>query len=158
MAFVDVGVGFVRSLVVWLEANRAPAPTALWSLYLRLKAAPKSVTPIAITISKGNATANSRISDPSVPAHASSHLRQTVLTESVTPFLLRYYVGFCLLRYAIIVLAELEQEICLLPRSQHRGCWDHNRRHSTLQRICLPQRRTGSQVAKNPQSATEQSH
>src|SRR5216683_1727779 len=135
MAFVDVGVGFVRSLVVWLEANRAPAPTALWSLYLRLKAAPKSVTPIAITISKGNETANSRISDPSVPAHASSHLRQTVLTESVTPFLLRYYVGFCLLRYAIIVLAELEQEICLLPRSQHRGCWDHSRRHSTRLRI-----------------------
>src|SRR5437667_1432957 len=88
MAFVEVGIAFVRSLVVWLEANRAPAPTALWSLYLRLKAAPKSVTPIAITISKGNETANSRISDPSVPAHASSHLRQTVLTESVTPFLL----------------------------------------------------------------------
>src|SRR2546430_3472676 len=86
MAFVDVGVGFVRSLVVWLEANRAPAPTALWSLYLRLKAAPKSVTPIAITISKGNETANSMISDPSVPAHASSHLRQTVLSESVMPF------------------------------------------------------------------------
>src|SRR5437660_5398210 len=88
MAFVDVGVGFVRSLVVWLEANRAPAPTALWSLYLRLKAAPKSVTPIAITISKGNETANSRISDPSVPEHASTHLRQTVFAESVKPFLL----------------------------------------------------------------------
>src|SRR5438874_12195707 len=91
MAFVEVGIAFVRSLVVWLEANRAPAPTALWSLYLRLKAAPKSVTPIAITISKGNATANSRISDPSVPEHASSHLRQTVFAESVKPFLLSGY-------------------------------------------------------------------
>src|SRR6266566_4167268 len=88
MAFVDVGVGFVRSLVVWLEANRVPAPTALWSLYLRLKAAPKSVTPIAITISKGNETANSRISDPSVPAHASTHLSHAFLSESVMPFTL----------------------------------------------------------------------
>src|SRR6266567_7397056 len=131
MAFVEVGVGFVRSLVVWLEANRAAVPTALWSLYLRLKADPKSVTPIAITISKGNETANSRISDPSVPAHASSHLRQTVLTESITPFLLLYYVGFCLFRYAIIESAELEQEMCPLPRSDYRCCWDHTRRYST---------------------------
>src|SRR5438552_15911589 len=102
MAFVEVGVGFVRSLVVWLEANRAPAPTALWSLYLRLKAAPKSVTLIAITISKGNETANSRISDPSVPAHASSHLRVTVLTESVTPFTLLQGLRRCFRQFSFL--------------------------------------------------------
>src|SRR5438132_3231250 len=101
MAFVDVGVGFVRSLVVWLEANRAPAPTALWSLYLRLKAAPKSVTPIAITISKGNETANSRISDPSVPAHASTHLSHAFLSESVMPFTLLPGLRRCFRQFSI---------------------------------------------------------
>src|SRR2546421_7836798 len=93
MAVVEGGVGLVRSLVVWLDANRAPAPTALFSLYFRLKADPKSVIPIAITISKGNETANSMISDPSVRAHPSSHRRQVVLTELVMPPPNHDYVG-----------------------------------------------------------------
>src|SRR6266567_1114906 len=71
---------------------------------------------------------------------------------------------------AIIESAELEPEMCLLPRSENRCCWGHTRRHSTPQRIFPLVRladlaglqesvpRLESRVAKNPQLAAEQSH
>src|SRR2546430_14311500 len=134
MAVVEGGMGLVRSLDVWLDANRAPAPAALFSLYFRLKAAPKSVIPIAITISKGNETANSMISDPSVRAHPSSHRRQLVLTElGMPPPIMVTSVRLPV--FGTIELAAPAPEIHPLPRWEERGCSDHNPRHSTILRI-----------------------